>query len=92
MLYCECCIVNAAWYLHHTTLPAQKVVLNVTHNNTQLFTFITKYLVDHMEYNQNELLVTSDDPVPVAMRNGEVARRDEFHNIHEEADVIIGRG
>ena len=45
-----------------------------------------------MEYNQNELLVTSDDPVPVAMRNGEVARRDEFHNIHEEADVIIGRG
>ena len=83
------CIVNATWYLHHTTLPAQKVVLNVTHNNSQLFIFITKYLVDHMEYNQNELLVTSDDPVPVAIRNGEVARRDELHNIHEEADVII---
>ena len=84
--------MNATWYLRHTTLPAQKVVLNVTHNNTQLFTLITKYLIDHLEDNQNELVVTSDNPVPVAIRNGEVARRDEFHDIHEEADVIIGRG
>ena len=83
--------MNATWYLHHTTLPAQKIVLNVTHNNTQLFTLITKYLVDHLEENQNEL-VTSDDPVPVAIRNGEVARRDELCNIHEEADVIIACG
>ena len=64
-------------------------MLNVTHNNTQLFTLITKYLTDHLEDNQNELVVTSDDRVPVAIRNGEVASRDELHNIHEEADVII---
>ena len=83
--------MNATWYLRHTTLPAQKVVLNATHN-TQLFTLITKYLIDHLEDNQNELVVTSDNPVPVAIRNGEVARRDEFHDFHEEADVIIGRG
>ena len=79
------------WYLHHTTLPDQKVVLNVKHNNTQLFTLITKYLIDHLEDNQNEL-VTSDNPVPVAISNGEVARRDEFHNIHEEVDVTIAWG
>ena len=82
--------MNATRYLHHTTLPAQKVVLSVTQNNTQLFTLITKHLVDHLEDNQNEL-VTCDDPVPVAIRNGEVARRDELHNIHEEADVIIAQ-
>ena len=62
------------------------------HNNTQLFTLITKYLADHLEDNQNEIVVTSDDPVPVAIRNGKVARRDELHNIQEEADVIIGQG
>ena len=46
-------IVNAAWYLYHT-LPAQKAVLSVTHNNTQLFTLITKHLVAHLEDNQNK--------------------------------------
>ena len=84
--------MKATWYLYHTTLPAQKVVLNVTHNNTQLFTLITKHLVAHLEDSQNKLVVTSDDPVPVAIRNGEVARRDELHSIHEEADVIIAWG
>ena len=73
----------------HTTLPAQKVVLNVTHNKTQLITLITKYLVDHLEDNQNELVVTSEDPVPIAIRNGEVVRRDDLRNTHEDADVII---
>ena len=83
--------MNATWHLHHATPPAQKVVFSVTHNNTQLFTLITKYLIDHPEDNLNEL-VTSDDPVPVAIRNGEVARRDELHNIHREDDVIIAWG
>ena len=63
-------------YIIHSSLTAHKVVLNVTHNNTQLFTLITKYLIDHLEDNQNELVVTSDNTVPVAIINGEVARRD----------------
>ena len=59
----------------HTTLPAQKVVINITYNKTQLITLITNYLVDHLEDRQNELVITSDDPVPAAIRNGEDARR-----------------
>ena len=50
---------------------------------------IKNYLVDHLEDNQNELVITSDDPVPTAIRNGEVARRNNLRNIHEEADVMI---
>ena len=55
-----------------------------------MITLITKYLVDHLEDSQNELSITSDDPVPYSnIRNGEVARRDDVCNAHKEADVII---
>ena len=32
-----------------------------------MITLITKYLVDHLEDSQNELLIISDDPVPTAI-------------------------
>ena len=32
-----------------------------------MITLITKYLVDHLEDRQNELSITSDDPVPTAI-------------------------
>ena len=53
-----------------------------------MITLITKYLVDHLEDSQDELWITSDDPVPTAI-SGEVARRDDVCNAHKEADVII---
>ena len=74
----------------HTPLPAQKVVLNVTHNKTQLISLITQYLVDHLlDNNNNELVITSEHPVPVGIRNGQIIQRNDLHNTHEETDVII---
>ena len=32
-----------------------------------MITSIIKYLVDHLEGSQNELSITSDDPVPTAI-------------------------
>ncbi len=73
----------------HTPLPAQKVVLNVTYNKTQLINLIQQYLVDHLVDNNHELVITSELPVPVSIKNGEVTMRNDLHNTHEEADVII---
>ena len=73
----------------HTPLPAQKVVLNVTHNKTQLISLITQYLCDHLVNNTNELVITSGHPVPLVIKNGEIFMRNDLRNTHEEADVII---
>ena len=49
----------------------------------------TQYLLDHLVDNDNELVITSEDPIPVAIRNSEFTYQNELHNTHEEADVII---
>ena len=73
----------------HTPLPAQKIDLSVTHNRIQLISLISQYLVEHSLEYDNELVLTSEDPNPVAMKNGEVTKRVDLHNTHEEADLII---
>ena len=73
----------------HMPLPAQKVVLNVTQNRTQLISLITQYLHDNLQENNNELVITSEHPDPVAIKNRMSSLRNDLHNTHEEADVII---
>ena len=48
-----------------------------------------QYLLDHLGDNDNELVITSGEPVPIVLRNGKISKRDALHNAHEEADVII---
>ncbi|KAK3894973.1 hypothetical protein Pcinc_001266 [Petrolisthes cinctipes] len=72
----------------HTPLPAQNVVLTVTYNKVQLITLITKYFVDHVEDNTNEL-ITAEHPIPISITNGQVRTQTNLRNTHEEADVII---
>ena len=73
----------------NTPLPEKKVVLNVTHNKTQLIGLIVQYLVDHLVDSTNELVVTSENSVPIMIREGKALTRNDLQNTHEEADVII---
>ena len=73
----------------NTPLPEKKVVLNVTHNKTQLISLIVQYLVDHLVDNTNEVVVTSENSVPIMIREGKVLPRNDLQNTHEEADVMI---
>ena len=72
-----------------TPLPSKDVVLKVTHNKIQLIKLIVQYLLDHLEDNDNELVITSEEPVPIVLRNGKISKRDALYHVHEEADVII---
>ena len=72
-----------------TPLPSKDVVLEVTHK-TQLIKLIVQYLLDHLEDNDNEL-ITSEEPVPTVLRNGKISKRDALYNVHEEADVIVNQ-
>ena len=74
-----------------TPLPGQKVVLTVTHNKTQLIQVISKYMVDHFveNENENESIVTPEDPVAVADEKGLITKKSDMINTHEEANVII---
>ena len=72
-----------------TPLPSKDVVLKVTHNKTQLIKLIVQYLLGHLEDNDNELVITSKEPVPIVLRNRKISKRDALYNVHEEADVII---
>ena len=72
-----------------TLLPSKDEVLKVTHNKTQLIKLIVQYLLDHLEDNDNELVITSEEPVPIVLGNGKISKRDALYNVHEEADVII---
>ena len=69
-----------------TPLPSKDVVLKVTRNKTQLIKLIVQYLLDHLEDNDNELVITSEEPVPIVLRNGKISKRDALYNVHEEAD------
>ena len=51
-----------------TPLPSKDIVLKVTHNKTQLIKLIVQYLLDHLEDNGNELVITSEEPVPIVLR------------------------
>ena len=73
----------------HTPLPSQKIVLSVEHNKIPLINLISKYLVDCSLISDNELIITSEDPIPVAIRNGKAAKRFDLYNTHEETDLII---
>ena len=64
------------------------MVLNVTHNKTQLISLIVQCLVDHL-VDTNELVVTSENSVPIIIREGKVLPRNDLQNTHKEADVII---
>lgn len=74
-----------------TPLPTQKVVLTVTHNKKQLIQLISTYLVDHLvkQASKNELILTSEDPVPISVEEGLTTKKIDMTNTHEEADVII---
>ena len=61
----------------------------ITHNKIQLISLISQYLVEHSLEYDNELVLISEDPNPVAMKNGEVTKRVDLHYTHEEADIII---
>jgi hypothetical protein len=50
---------------------------------------IRQYLLDNNADNDNELVITSAYPVPVAIRNGEIIALNQLYNTHDEADVII---
>jgi len=39
--------------------------------------------------NSNELVITSENPIPVGIRNGDVTSRNDLLNAYEEAGVII---
>ena len=68
----------------NTPLPEKTVVLNVTHNKTQLISLIVQYLVDHLVDNANELAVTSKNSVPIMIREGKVLSRNDLQNTHED--------
>ena len=61
----------------------------MSHNKIQLISLITKYSIDHLKDNINELVETYDDPIPIELRNGKVTPRQEMSINREEADVII---
>lgn len=73
----------------HTTLPAQKVVLNVAYNKVQLIDLICQYLMTHIVDNQTKLVITGKDPTPVQVWNNSTLQRQDLKTHHEEADVII---
>ena len=72
-----------------TKLPAQKVVLNFTYNKVQLIELICKYLTEHIVDNQNKLVITGKDPIPVQVWDNSTLQRLDLETHHEEADVII---
>ena len=76
-----------------TPLPSKDEVLKVTHNKTQLIKLSVQYLLEHLEDNDNELVITSDEPVPIVLGNGKISKRarDALYNVHEEADVIVNQ-
>ena len=51
-----------------TPLPSKDEVLKVTHNKTQLIKLSVQYLLEHLEDNDNELVITSEEPVPIVLR------------------------
>ena len=62
----------------NTPLLEKKVVLNVTHNKTQLISLIVQYLVDHLVDSTNELVVTSEISVPIMIREGKALTRNDL--------------
>ena len=70
-------------------MPAQKVVLGVSHNKTTLIRLITQYLVNHLVDNEFPLVITSEEDTPISISNGEIIPRHDLYITHEEADVII---
>ena len=48
-----------------------------------------QYLLNHLEGNDNELVITSEEPVLIVLRNAKISKRDALCNVHEEADFII---
>jgi len=73
----------------HTILPAQKVVLNVTSNKTQLIDLICQYLMNLIMDNECKLVITGKDPTPVQLWNNATLQRQDLKMHHEEADIII---
>ena len=74
-----------------TPLPGQKVVLTVTHKKTQLIQVISRYIVYHFvkNENENEFILTPEDPVAVAVEKGLITKKSDMINTHEEANVIF---
>lgn len=53
-----------------TPIPAQQVILNVSHNKAQLIKLICQDLTDNDVADTHRLVVTSEDPVPFEISNG----------------------
>lgn len=79
----------------NTTLPAQKIVLNVTENKKQLITIICSDLENDQVFHQkhtarHKLVVTGQENTPVEISyGGTVIQRNDISTSHEEADNII---
>ena len=78
-------------------LPSQTVLLSVTANKSQLINFIVEDLKNHKnDLVLHPLIVTGPDPVPIEIVgpsrdsvHGEIIKRNDLRNTHEEADNII---
>ena len=55
-------------------LPAQKVVLTVSSNKTQLIDLILADLEAHKDVLNGKLVVTGNDPVPIQIYQGVVSK------------------
>ena len=70
-------------------LPAQKVVLTVSSNKTQLIDLILADLEAHKDVLNGKLVVTGNDPVPIQIYQGVVSKMEGMVITHEEADTMI---
>ena len=73
----------------HTTLPIQKVALNVVHNKVQQIDLICHYLMNNNQDNQTELVITGIYPTQVKVWANSTIQREYLKTIHEEADVVV---
>ena len=70
-------------------LPAQKVVLSVSRNKTQLIDLIMEDLQAHKDVLNGKLVITGNDPVPVQINEGVVSKMEGMTITHAEGDTMI---
>ena len=67
----------------HTTLPTQKVTMNVVHNNVQLIDSICHYLMNDNQNNQTKLVIMGKYPTLVKLRATSPLEREYVKTNHE---------
>ncbi len=73
-----------------TCLPAQKLILTVTRNKSQLIYLICKDLTSNRDdFMQHKLVITGSDPVSVDINSCILIKVMDMTTTQEEADTII---